>query len=105
MNDSLLVSGMEGVANLGGTLQRRCERQGAGEGRALDALHDQVVGANVVQGANVGVVQGSNGVGFAFETLGELVARNFDGDDAIQRVSRALWTSPIPPAPSGAVIS
>src|SRR5579864_9656454 len=54
------------------------------QGRALDVLHHQVVWPDIVQGADVGMVQGRDRVRFALEALGELLVGNLDGDGAIQ---------------------
>jgi len=53
-----------------------------GEGLAFDELHDEVIGADVVERANVGVIESGDGPGFAGESGGELGLRDFDGDGA-----------------------
>ena len=84
MRDALLVRRLEGVANLHGVLQCLRERQGSSERRALDVLHHQVVRADVVQGADVGMVQRGHGVGFALEAFRKLLVGYLEGDDAVQ---------------------
>ena len=49
---------------------------------AVDQLHHEVVRADVVQRAHVGVVQCRNGVSFSFKPIAELLARQFDRDVA-----------------------
>ena len=56
---------------------------------ALDEFHHQVVRADVVEGADVGVIERGNGSGFAFEAISELARRDFDGDRAAQARVRA----------------
>ena len=51
---------------------------------AVDELHDDVVGADVEDLADVGVVERRDGAGFAAETLAEDLAGGFDGDDAVE---------------------
>ena len=51
---------------------------------ALDVFHHQVIGADIVKLADVGMVQRSHGPGFLFEALGELLLRNLDGDRAVE---------------------
>jgi hypothetical protein len=67
--------------------------------------------ADVVQRADVRVVQRGDRLGLALEALAQLlVARQgrriaLMATSRLSRVSRARWTSPIPPAPIGATIS
>ena len=56
-----------------------CERttlESPGERLAFDVLHDQIVGAvltaNVIERANIWMVQAGDGAGFTFETLAHL---------------------------------
>ena len=60
------------------------DRQGTSEYGAFDILHDQVVRPDIMQGANMGVIQGGYGVRFALEAFRELFVRNLDRDNAIQ---------------------
>jgi hypothetical protein len=55
-------------------------------GERVDAneLHDQIIGADVVELADSGVVQRGDGAGLALESLGELLLQDLDGDDAIE---------------------
>jgi hypothetical protein len=56
---------------------------------ALDVSHHQIVGADVVDLANMGMIQRRDGMGFALETLAESDVTLLDGDDTIQaRVAR-----------------
>ncbi len=54
------------------------------QGRAFDQLHQQVVGPDVVEGADVRMIQRGDGTGFAFKAIGELMSGDFDGDIAVQ---------------------
>ena len=114
MGDSLFVRGIERVRNLlFGNDDRFVERNRLALCRCappasphLHQFHDEVVGANVVESADVGVVQGRNRPSLSLEALAETFGGDFDGDVAAQaRVSRARYTSPIPPAPMDARIS
>jgi hypothetical protein len=60
--------------------QRFFERQRTLQGLALDQFHDQEVRADVVEVADIGVVQRSDGSGLALEALAEALDRDFDGD-------------------------
>ena len=84
MGDALLVRGVERVANLHRVLQCLIERQRPLERRALDVLHHQVIRPNIVQRANVGMIQRRHGASFALETLTELGLGSFDRNDAIE---------------------
>ncbi len=54
------------------------------ERRAVDELHDEVIRPDVVELADVGIVQGGDRPGFAFEPLGKLRPADLDGDDPIE---------------------
>ena len=45
------------------------------DGRAFDELHDEVVGTDVVELADVRVIQCGDGAGFALEAFGEFARR------------------------------
>ncbi len=102
MRDAFFVRGVEGIADLRGVFQRLVERQRAFERRPVDKLHHQIVGSDVVQVADVGMIERGDGAGLALETLVEFVLR---ATMRSRRVSVALYTSPMPPAPMGARIS
>ena len=62
-------------------------------------LHHQVVRSNVVKLANVRMVEGGYGAGFALETLGELGFGNFDGYCAVQTgIARFIYLAHTPGA-------
>ena len=78
MNDALTMSLIESLRDFCADLQNLIEGQRAffqacGKSLALDVLHHHEVGAvlcaNVVQSADVGVLQRRNGSGFAFQAL------------------------------------
>jgi len=59
--------------------------------RPLDKLHDQVVRPDVVELADIGMIQRGDGAGFPLEALAEILVRNLDGDGAIEaRVARTI---------------
>ena len=91
MNDTLLVRGFEGGGDLAGDPQGFFEGQRPPRGFALDVLHDQVIRADVVQSADVGVIQRGHGAGFPIEALGEPFLRHLDRNQAVQpRVARLV---------------
>ncbi len=96
MDDARFVRGFERVGDLAGDVQGFVERNGAfgdalEERRAFDDLHYEIVGADVVQGADVRVIEGSDGSGFALESLGEAVGGNLDRDFASEaRIAGAI---------------
>ena len=110
MDDALAVRGRERVGDLRRQLERLLERNGARpdplrKRRSLDELHHQVIGAHVIERADVGVVQGSDGARFAFEPSVKRSADVLMATSRNTRVSSARYTSPIPPLPSGAMTS
>ncbi len=72
MSDAFLVRGIERGANLRGILQCLIDRQRPLESRALDVLHYKVIGTDIVERTNVGMVQRSDSACFALEALREL---------------------------------
>ena len=84
MRDALLVRGVESIANLRGVLQRLIERQRSLERRALDVLHHQVIRPDIVERADVGMIQRRDSARFALESFAELGLGNLDRDDAIE---------------------
>ena len=85
MDDALLVGGGQPVRGLGGLVDGLAHRDRTGiepraQRLALEQLHDHegraLVGAEVEDGADVGVVQRPGGAGFLLEALDALgVAR------------------------------
>ena len=106
MDDALLVRGGQTACDLHGVVQRLARRQsGAAQDRAkrrpLQQLRDQVggpvLGADVVDGEHVGVIQGAGGAGFLREAAqalfvpGERRRQHLERDLAAQsRVARAV---------------
>ena len=92
MGDALFVRGVECIANLRGVLQGLIEGQGPLERSALDILHDQVIGTNIVQRTDVGMIQRANGASFALESLAEL--RGLETLIATSRPTRVIARLP-----------
>ena len=84
MRDPFLVRGVERIANLDRVLQRLIDRQRPLEGRALDVLHDEIIWADVVDLADIRMIQRGDRVGFPLESLTELRGRNLDRHIAFQ---------------------
>lgn len=99
MDDALAVGAVEGVGDLPGVFESLGERkrallQAAEEAFAFQVLHHHVIdvtfAANVVEDADVRVLERRDGAGFAFEALEDVLApgdvrgENFEGDRAVQ---------------------
>jgi hypothetical protein len=69
MDDALPVGRVECIADLGCVVKSLSDGQRASECGTFHLLHDQVVRPDVVQGANVGVIQRGYGVRFALEAF------------------------------------
>ncbi len=82
MDDALLVRGVERERDLARVVERGREGQRAFQRLALHQLHDEVVGTDVVQRADVGMIQRGDGAGFALESIAEVLGRHLDGDVA-----------------------
>jgi hypothetical protein len=84
MRDALGVRGVESVGNLSGVSQCGIKRYRSFEWHAIDELHHEIVRADVVQRADVGMAQRGDGSGFLLEPLGEFGFRDLDGDDPVK---------------------
>jgi hypothetical protein len=100
------MGALEAVADFGAGTGEKFERERAffqaiGESFALKVFHHDVAHAvlfaDIVELADVGMIQGRDGAGFAFETrvgfgfFGEMLGENFDGDGAVEAsVARAV---------------
>ena len=98
MNDALCVRGLESSCDLQGECKSFRWQNGqifmlfSGDDRtAVDKLHHDVVRADVINLADVGMVERGNRSRFAFKTLGELCGRNLDCNQATQpRIARPI---------------
>ena len=64
------------------------------EGRPLDQLHDEIVRADIVEVADVGVAESRDGPPLALEPLGELLGGDLDGHVPIEaRIPRPVHLS------------
>ena len=91
MHDLLLMRGFDRVYDLFRHRQRFVKVQRTAQVLPFDIFHDEVVGANVVEVADIGVVQCGDGACLAAEALAERFFGNFDCDVAPQpRVARPV---------------
>ena len=99
MHDAGGVGDFKRIRNLHAVVNHLVDRHGLAldavlEGAALEVLHDDVVTiglfTNVVNGADVGMVESRGGAGFALEALaglgvvGEFVGKEFESDAAAE---------------------
>ena len=99
MDDARAVGGGEGIGDLGAVVDDLGDAEAAagddiGESAAGDHFHDHdfgaIVGEDVVDGDDVGVIEGGGGLGFLHEAAaavgiaGVIGAEDFEGDDAIE---------------------
>ena len=88
MNNAFGVRGFNGGGDLRGEPQRfgRWNRllPTGDNWRPVDVLHHQIIWPNVVNLADIGMIERGNGFGFTLKTLCELRGGHFDGDNAIQ---------------------
>ena len=88
MDDALTVRRVQRLADLDPVGDRLFDRDRPGNRLALDELHHQVAAAFVLtdieERADVGMVQGRDGVRLAFEPLGERTLQRLDRDVPIE---------------------
>ena len=84
MHDPQPVRGIQRVQNLARILHRPLGRQRSLQWLAFDILHHEVIGADVVQRADVRVIQRSDGACFRLESRAVFGLQPLDGDDPIE---------------------
>ena len=99
MNHTTAMRAFQTLADIGPVLQnlrnrKRAFGQTIGQSFTFQKFHDQVVGsilmANIVERANVGMVQGGDGSRFSVESLlgfgvlGQMVGKDFYSDGAVE---------------------
>ncbi len=111
MNDPLLVRRFECIRDLARDRQRfweknRALRDAVGESRAFDQFEDKGVRRAAVfepvDVADVRVVEGGEHLRFASEPRESVGGSTLSATSRLSFVSCARYTSPMPPAPSGA---
>ena len=116
MDDAVAMRLVERVGDLGRDRQRLVERERPfleprGQRLALEMRHDKeeraIDAADIVDAADVRMVQRGDGARLALEagrrseSPADSLGRTLMATVRSSRVSRALYTSPMPPAPSG----
>src|SRR5580692_3394825 len=84
MRDRLSMCGFERAGQLNCGLESQIERHRTLDFLAFDVLHDKVVGTDVVNLANVRMIQRCDGAGLAAKPLTEFFGRDFDGHNAAE---------------------
>ena len=84
MEDALGVRLLERARDLDGQPQRVRGRDGAAEWLSFDVLQHQIVGSDVVDLADVRMVQRGNRAGLVLEPIVVLSGQPLHGDDAIE---------------------
>jgi hypothetical protein len=115
VHDSFGVRGLECVGDGDGDFQQSFQlevpaRDAVLESFPFQAFHGDesapILSADVVDGANVGMIQRRGRLRFALEAdqslriFGTLSGRNFSATKRFRRTSSALNTTPMPPPPS-----
>ena len=84
MRNPLLVRVVERGANLHRIFQGLIERQRAFKRRALDVLHRQIIRPDIMERADIGMIQRADGFGFSLKALAEFLLGEFHRDDAVE---------------------
>jgi hypothetical protein len=89
MDDALLMRGLQRFRHLAGDCQRFVERyrpirDSLGERWAFDQFHDEIIWPDIVERADVRVIQRGHGARLPLEALAELGVANLDGDPAVE---------------------
>ena len=78
MDDPFCVCRVQRLSNLSGydksfVQSNRRPRNAFAQRLTLDQLHDEVIGSNIIERADVRMIHGRNDAGFAFKALTERV--------------------------------
>src|SRR5271169_2178179 len=84
MDDVAAMRGLKSRGNLDCEAQRLFSRFAAARRLAFHVLEHQIIGSDVVDLADVGMVQSGDGPGFALEVLAVRAVEKLDGDRAIE---------------------
>jgi len=99
MDNTAAVRGIQGIGEFDGDIENSIEFQGLAsdqvlQGYAVEKLHDDegfsVLLADVVDGADVGMIESGGGLRFALEAskglriVGDVVGKKFEGDAAVK---------------------
>ena len=96
MHDALFVRGFERIGDLACDGQRLLDRNRApldalGQRFALHQFHDEVVRADIVQRADIGMIQRGDRAGFALEAVAESLGGDFYGHFTMESgIGRAI---------------
>ena len=82
--DPFAMRRVERIRNLRRQPQRLPNRHRTLERPPVDVLHHEIIRPDVVQRADVRMIQRGNGACFPLEALGELLARNLDRHGAVE---------------------
>src|SRR5215467_14912640 len=80
MRDAFPVRGIQCVQHLSGIFDGLFQRKRTSQRSAVDELHDEIVGTDIIEMANVRMVQRSNDARFLSEALAKLAGANLDCD-------------------------
>src|ERR1700761_3218966 len=84
MDDTAPVRGGERIGDLDAVTQSFFQRKRSFGGPALHVFHDEVVVADVVERADMWMIEGGDGTGLALEAPGKSVLQELDRDGAIE---------------------
>src|SRR6266545_1247806 len=91
MRDSPAMRGVERIADLRRVAQHGLDRKGSVKRLPVNVLHDEVIGSDVVECANIRMIQVRDRPRLALEPVAEPLTAHFDGDSSSQtRVAGAI---------------
>jgi hypothetical protein len=101
MDHSFLVSFIKRCSDLNCQAHGFFFRQGTGEGLSLDIFKDKIIGTDIEELANIGMIQRRNGSRFLLESFAVLFLDFLDRYCAAEASVPRLPHFSIPPAPMG----
>src|SRR5215831_21251579 len=101
MNQPKRVSRGHAFNSLDGKIEKSRKVAGGSDRHAVDKLHHQVIRPDIVERADIGVVERSHSPRFAIKSLSELFIGHFDGDDPTQPHVPGFVNATHPASPDG----
>ena len=83
MRNALAVGRVQSIENLAGIIERLSKRQRTLQGCPFDIFHDEVFWPDVVQRADVRVIQRGHRARLPLEPFRKPLAGNFNSDDTV----------------------
>jgi hypothetical protein len=105
MGDAFAMGRIESIENQSCVGHGLVQRQRTLQGRAVDQFHHDVVRTDILDPADIGVIEGRVGAASRSKRAANESLENLSATSRSSWASRAFQTSPMPPAPMASGVS